>query len=201
MKNAIKTLIVVFTLVRLLPALLMMAIKKECRDIVKIDLARWIKMEHLEKHNFIWDISYILCHKIEARNIFYCRLRMYYPILSHLIMWLCPPLSSFYISKDNLGGGFWPAHAFSTVVNAELIEENVSVYQQVTIGNTVGRPTLRKGCTICAGAIVLGPIEIGEGSTVGAGAVVTKNVPPHCIVVGNPARIIRRDGIKVNEEL
>jgi len=131
----------------------------------------------------------------------YSRLKTFYPIATHFVMWLMPELKNFYIDRHNLGTVFWPAHAFLTVVNAEVIEENVSVYQQVTIGNTHGRPTLRKGCTICAGAIVLGPIEIGENSVVGAGAVVTKSVPANCIVVGNPAYIVKRDGVKVHEKL
>lgn len=48
---------------------------------------------------------------------------------------------------------------------------------------------LRQGCSIGAGAVILPGIEIGRGAMVGAGAVVTANVPPHAIVVGNPARV------------
>ena len=47
----------------------------------------------------------------------------------------------------------------------------------------------------------MGPIEIGENSTIGAGAIVTKSVPANCVVVGNPAMIIRRDGVRVKEKL
>ena len=97
--------------------------------------------------------------------------------------------------------GVWLGHGFSTIIYSKLVEENVSVYQQVTVGDAGGAPVLRKGCTICAGAIVLGPIEIGEGAVVGAGAVVTKNVSAHSVVVGNPAYIIKRDGVKVKENL
>ena len=53
-------------------------------------------------------------------------------------------------------------------------------------------PTLvRQGASIGSGATILGGIEIGENAIVGAGAVVTKNVPPNTIVAGNPARVIR----------
>jgi len=45
-------------------------------------------------------------------------------------------------------------------------------------------------CSIGAGAVVLPGITIGQGSMIGAGAVVTRNVPPYAVVVGNPARII-----------
>lgn len=51
------------------------------------------------------------------------------------------------------------------------------------------KTTLRRGASIGANATIL-PVEIGAHAMVGAGAVVTKNVPPYAIVVGNPARII-----------
>ncbi|WP_328793751.1 acyltransferase [Heliomicrobium undosum] len=49
---------------------------------------------------------------------------------------------------------------------------------------------LRRGCSIGANATVVCGVEIGEYAFVGAGAVVTKHVPPHALVVGNPARQI-----------
>ena len=39
---------------------------------------------------------------------------------------------------------------------------------------------------------IIGNITIGEGATIGAGAVVVKDCPPHCTVVGNPARVLKR---------
>lgn len=50
---------------------------------------------------------------------------------------------------------------------------------------------LRQGCSIGANATILPGIEIGAGSMVGAGSVVTHHVPPNTLVAGNPARIIR----------
>ena len=49
---------------------------------------------------------------------------------------------------------------------------------------------VRRGASIGANATILPGIEIGVGAMVGAGAVVTRDVPPHAIVVGNPARIV-----------
>lgn len=53
-------------------------------------------------------------------------------------------------------------------------------------------PTLvRRGASIGTGATILGGIEIGERAIVGAGSIVTKNVPAESIVVGNPAQVIK----------
>lgn len=50
---------------------------------------------------------------------------------------------------------------------------------------------VKKGASLGTGAVILGGITIGENSVVGAGAVVTKNVPDNGVVVGNPAKVIR----------
>jgi UDP-2-acetamido-3-amino-2,3-dideoxy-glucuronate N-acetyltransferase len=50
---------------------------------------------------------------------------------------------------------------------------------------------VHRGASIGANATILPGIEIGEGAMVGAGAVVTRSVPPRAVVVGNPARIVR----------
>ena len=51
---------------------------------------------------------------------------------------------------------------------------------------------VRRGASIGSGSTVLCGVEIGEGAIVGAGSVVTKDVPPHTIVAGNPARVLRK---------
>jgi len=56
-----------------------------------------------------------------------------------------------------------------------------------------GKVTLGPGVTIGAGAVVLPERSIGANAIVGAGAVVTRDVPAHCLVVGNPARIVKQD--------
>ncbi|HXE95885.1 MAG TPA: acyltransferase [Dongiaceae bacterium] len=53
------------------------------------------------------------------------------------------------------------------------------------------RTVVERGASIGANATILCGITIGEGAMVGAGSVVLKDVPPHAVVVGNPARIIR----------
>lgn len=52
-------------------------------------------------------------------------------------------------------------------------------------------PTIRRGAKIGAGATVLPSVTVGEMALIAAGAVVTKDVPPRCVVVGNPAHVVR----------
>ena len=79
------------------------------------------------------------------------------------------------------------------------IGDDCLIYHGVTLGGTgkdVGKrhPTLGDDVVVGAGAKVLGPFTVGSGSKIGAGAVVLKEVPPNCTVVGNPGRIVRREG-------
>lgn len=53
-------------------------------------------------------------------------------------------------------------------------------------------PVLERGVQVGAGAVLLPFIRVGAGSVIGAGAVVTSDVPPESVVAGNPARVIRR---------
>ena len=55
-----------------------------------------------------------------------------------------------------------------------------------------------KNCFVAVGAIILPGVKIGNEVIVGAGAVVTKDVPSNCVVAGNPAKIIR-ENIKMND--
>jgi len=55
---------------------------------------------------------------------------------------------------------------------------------------TISEITLRYGCSVGAGAIVVAGRDVGRFATVGAGAVVTRDVPDHALVVGNPARLL-----------
>ena len=56
---------------------------------------------------------------------------------------------------------------------------------------TVETTVVKKGASIGSGATILPRVTIGEGAIVGAGSVVTRDVPPGTIVAGNPARFVR----------
>ncbi|HZP44957.1 MAG TPA: acyltransferase [Candidatus Binataceae bacterium] len=57
---------------------------------------------------------------------------------------------------------------------------------------TLERTTVRRRAAIGSGAIIMCGVEIGEGAMVGAGALVTRDVPPYAVVAGHPAQLIRR---------
>lgn len=85
------------------------------------------------------------------------------------------------------------------------IGDDVLLYQGVTLGGTgkdVGKrhPTVGNRVMISAGAKVLGPITIGDDVRVAAGAVVLKDVPPDCTVVGVPAKVVKRKGRKIDHK-
>ena len=61
-----------------------------------------------------------------------------------------------------------------------------------------GRVTIEKYASIGANSTVLPDIVVGEGAIVGAGAVVTKNVKPYEVVIGNPAKYLRKNKKKYN---
>jgi len=96
-----------------------------------------------------------------------------------------------------IGAGVLLDHASGIVIGeTAVVEDEVVILQGVTLGATGPRrgdrhPKVRRGALLGAGALVLGPIEVGRSSRVGAGSVVLHAVPPHCTVVGVPARVVR----------
>jgi serine O-acetyltransferase len=99
--------------------------------------------------------------------------------------------------------GFFIDHGMGVVIGETTeIGRNVTIYQGVTLGGTgkeTGKrhPSVGDGVIVGTGARVLGPLKIGAGAKVGAGAIVVKDVPPNSTVVGNPGRPVVVDGKRV----
>ena len=97
-----------------------------------------------------------------------------------------------------IGGGLAIYHGHGTVITPNSIGENFSVYQGVTIGKNITKdrktdvPTIGNNVTVYANAVVVGGIFIGDNVIVGAGTVVTKDIPSNSVVKGNPCTIIQR---------
>jgi len=102
-----------------------------------------------------------------------------------------------------IGERFFIDHGFTVIGETAEIEDDVTIYQNVTLGGTnpstgVGgkrHPTLKSGVVVGSGAQILGPIEVGVGGKVGANAVVTKDVEAGSTVVGIPAKPVPIDAV------
>jgi acetyltransferase-like isoleucine patch superfamily enzyme len=107
------------------------------------------------------------------------------------------------VENDTSIGAMTKIQADAYITAYSTLEEHVFIAPCVvtTNDNWMGRtekrfgnikgPTIRRGARIGGGAILCPAIEIGEDAFVGAGAVVTKDVPPRVVVVGSPARVLR----------
>jgi len=100
-----------------------------------------------------------------------------------------------------LGRGIMIDHATGIVIGeTAVVEDDVSIMQGVTLGGTGKEagdrhPKIRRGVLLSMGVKVLGNIEIGEYSRIGAGSVVLKPVPAGCTAVGVPAKLINCAGV------
>ena len=101
-----------------------------------------------------------------------------------------------------IGEALFIDHGAGVVIGETAeIGDNVTIYQAVTLGGTgfargKRHPTVADDVVLGAGAKLLGPIEVGEGSKVGANSVVIHDVPARSTVVGNPGHPVRVEGKK-----
>jgi serine O-acetyltransferase len=135
----------------------------------------------------------------EFRNVFYYRTGWKGKIFSPL----CHQMPGLQISTGSIGPGLFIQHGIATIIAARKIGKSCWINQQVTIGfsNVSDCPTLGDNVTVCAGAKIIGDVTVGDNSVIGANAVVVKDVPPDVTVVGVPAYIVKRNGMRVRESL
>lgn len=140
-------------------------------------------------------INHRIAHFLFKRKLFF---------LARLISHISRFLTGIEIHPGaTIGNGFFIDHGSGIVIGETAeIGDNVTLYQGVTLGGTgkvkgKRHPTIANNVTVSVGAKVLGAITVGDNAKIGGGAVVLKSVPANCTVVGNPGRIVVRDGAKV----
>jgi serine O-acetyltransferase len=106
-----------------------------------------------------------------------------------------------------IGDGLFIDHGMGVVIGETCeIGNNVVIYQGVTLGGTgkergKRHPTIGNNVVIGSGSKVLGSFEVGDNVNIGSNSVVLREVPPNSTVVGNPGRIVKRNGERVGDRL
>lgn len=104
-----------------------------------------------------------------------------------------------------IGRRFFIDHGTGIVIGeTTIIGDDVTIYQGVTLGGTgkdVGKrhPTIGNNVLIGAGSKILGPVTVGDNTNIAAGAVVLDKIPANSTAVGVPARVVRRNGKRVED--
>lgn len=175
------------------------------KAVILEDVLRWQDVLDMKREPLGGLLDLLTTHP-EFRDLYRYRLRtgnfigravaagVYLPYRTQVGLFLhCP----------DIGPGLFLQHAFSTIVVARRIGANCWINQQVTIGFKANSdcPILGDDVIVGAGAKVLGSVRIGNQVVIGANAVVLSDVPDHCVVAGVPARIVRRNGIRIDEGL
>lgn len=113
----------------------------------------------------------------------------------------CRIHSHVWIGQNVAIGDNCKVQAFTFIPDGVTIEDNVFIGPRATFTNDKNPPShgkawtptlVKSGAVIGAGAVILPGLTIGENAVIGAGAVVTKSVAAHDVVVGNPARSIKK---------
>ena len=102
--------------------------------------------------------------------------------------------------RADFGPGFVILHGCGTVINSSVRGgANIIIENGITIGAEKNeKPELGNNIFIGAGARIIGKVKIGDNVKIGANAVVAKNIPNNCTVVGIPARIVKLHGKRVD---
>lgn len=134
-----------------------------------------------------------------SRNLFYHRMGR----LSALYSWILPGDSSITLPFHcKIGANCHFVHNRNSHLNATAIGSGFICYPGVVIGaknlKDKSTPTIGNNVTIGTGSVVVGNINIGDNVQIAANSFVNRSIPANCIIMGNPAKIVKKDGISVN---
>ena len=139
-------------------------------------------------------LSHRICHALHHAGV---------PLLPRVLSNVTRVLTGIEIHPAaTIGRGLFIDHGSGVVIGETAeIGDHVTMYQGVTLGGTgfargKRHPTVGDEVMIGAGSKLLGPIDVGAGSKIGANSVVIHDVPPNSTVVGNPGHPVRVEGRK-----
>lgn len=193
----IEKLYVSMGFLRFLPHLLVFAFSGN-RAIIKEDICAY-KNEYDLKGSTHFILVHLLTHNTSFRSLFYHRIGKW--------KWICTLLGKGTVNLTipptvRIGSGLLLFHAYGTILNAKSIGKNCRIVHNVTLGDKNGKvPVIGNNVELLPNAVITGDITIGDHCVIGPGAVVFKSIPDNCVVVGNPAYILKKDGVIVNQKL
>ena len=164
----------------------------ELKTLLHKDLARWDKnfwTLYFMKPEFklIW--RYRWCNYLKSHTI----MKPLYYLERFLYHHSCVRCGCDIPSHVTFGGGVKILHGWGIVINSKtIIGENFTIVSGSVIGaNYTGVPKIGNNVTLGAHSLIIGKIEIGDDVEIGAGAIVTHNVPSNSVVYGDAA-VVRR---------
>ncbi len=178
--------------VRAAPLLVGYGVFPAAREVIALDVLRWQEVKRRDDRGLTALLMLLTDTTHEFRNLYYHRLArqglagLVFSRLAALIYHGEPTL---FLRTADIGPGLFIQHGFATSIGASRVGANCWVNQQVTIGfdSFLNAPVLEDEVVVSAGAIVIGGVTLGRGCHVGAGAVVTKDVPAGMVAVGTAA--------------
>lgn len=111
---------------------------------------------------------------------------------------LCSVIEGIHIDpRAEIGPGLYIGHFGGVMIGPVKMGADCNIAQHVTIGHradgTSAVPVFGERVWVGVGAVVFGAIQIGDGVTIGPLTVVSRNLPPRALVMGNPMRVLRKD--------
>lgn len=190
-------LYVALSFLRFLPHLLVFSFRGNKKVIIDDVFA--YKNEYGLKGGRLYILAHLLAHNPSFRSLFYYRIGKW--------KWICRWLGKGTVNLTlpptvKIDGGLLLFHAYGTILNAKSIGKGCRIVHNVTLGDKNGKvPVIGNYVEILPNAVITGDVTIGDHCVIGPGAVVFKSIPDNCVVVGNPAYILKKDGVIVNQKL
>ena len=141
------------------------------------------------------ELKYIALFR-KAQNCAFPPLRLYYTVKLKLMSYKTHIQIP---ARTEIGEGFYIGHSGRVIIHPDAkLGKNVNVGTGVTIGQENrgerrGAPQISDNCWIGTNSVIVGGVKIGEDVMIAPLTFVNFNVPPHSIVIGNPAKIISRE--------